>query len=75
MVLRNQQRGEFQRSGVDIPVGIGKDTQIRNAIIDKNARIGKNVMVKNQNQYFISMRCPVVFYFPTLFPPSFFADH
>lgn len=51
---------------MDIPVGIGKETQIRNAIIDKNARIGKSVMVKNQNQYFISMHCPVIFHFPTL---------
>ncbi|XP_015868022.1 inactive glucose-1-phosphate adenylyltransferase small subunit 2, chloroplastic isoform X2 [Ziziphus jujuba] len=59
-------RGDFQRSGMDIPVGIGKETQIRNAIIDKNARIGKSVMVKNQNQYFISMHCPVIFHFPTL---------
>lgn len=29
-----------------IPVmGIGEDTQVRKAIIDKNARIGNNVMV------------------------------
>ncbi|XP_052294187.1 inactive glucose-1-phosphate adenylyltransferase small subunit 2, chloroplastic isoform X2 [Citrus sinensis] len=28
-----------------IPVGIGEDTQIKKAVIDKNARIGKNVLV------------------------------
>ncbi|XP_031273542.1 inactive glucose-1-phosphate adenylyltransferase small subunit 2, chloroplastic [Pistacia vera] len=32
-----------------IPVGIGEDTQIRKAIIDKNARIGKNVMIINRD--------------------------
>ncbi|KAH7547652.1 hypothetical protein FEM48_Zijuj01G0332600 [Ziziphus jujuba var. spinosa] len=42
-------RGDFQRSGMDIPVGIGKETQIRNAIIDKNARIGKSVMIINKD--------------------------
>jgi ADP-glucose pyrophosphorylase len=33
------------RKGIDIPIGIGEDTQIRKAIVDKNARIGKNVLV------------------------------
>ena len=28
-----------------IPVGIGDNSHIRNAIIDKNARIGKNVVI------------------------------
>lgn len=28
-----------------ILIGIGEDTRIRKAIIDKNARIGKNVVV------------------------------
>ncbi len=31
-----------------IPVGIGEGTTIRRAIIDKNARIGKNVMIVNK---------------------------
>jgi glucose-1-phosphate adenylyltransferase len=30
-----------------VPIGIGKNTKIRNCIIDKNARIGKNVMISN----------------------------
>ena len=31
------------------PVGIGMQTVIRNAIIDKNARIGKNVQIINKD--------------------------
>jgi glucose-1-phosphate adenylyltransferase len=31
-----------------IPVGIGEGTTIRRAIVDKNARIGKNVMIVNK---------------------------
>jgi glucose-1-phosphate adenylyltransferase len=30
------------------PVGIGEDTEIRNAIIDKNARIGRGVKILNR---------------------------
>ncbi|GLJ45295.1 hypothetical protein SUGI_0953250 [Cryptomeria japonica] len=30
-----------------VPIGIGKNTKIRNCIIDKNARIGKDVMILN----------------------------
>jgi glucose-1-phosphate adenylyltransferase len=33
----------------DIPVGIGKDTIIRRAIIDKNARIGHDVKIINKD--------------------------
>ena len=29
-----------------IPIGIGTNTVIENAIIDKNARIGKNVVIR-----------------------------
>ncbi|KZV53371.1 ADP-glucose pyrophosphorylase large subunit family protein [Dorcoceras hygrometricum] len=32
-----------------VPVGIGRDTKIRNCIIDKNARIGKNVTILNKD--------------------------
>ncbi|XP_022765856.1 inactive glucose-1-phosphate adenylyltransferase small subunit 2, chloroplastic, partial [Durio zibethinus] len=32
-----------------IPMGIGENTQIRKAIIDKNARIGKNVKIINKD--------------------------
>jgi len=35
----------MDRKAVDIPIGIGEDTQIRKAIVDKGARIGKNVLV------------------------------
>ncbi|KAJ6400847.1 hypothetical protein OIU84_016302 [Salix udensis] len=31
-----------------VPVGVGKDTKIMNCIIDKNARIGKNVIIANK---------------------------
>ncbi|KAL5583588.1 hypothetical protein UlMin_016030 [Ulmus minor] len=34
----------------EIPIGIGKQTQIRKAIIDKNARIGNNVMIINKDK-------------------------
>lgn len=31
--------------GKDIPIGIGEGSMIKKAIVDKNARVGKNVMV------------------------------
>ncbi len=34
-----------------IPLGIGEGSIIRNAIIDKNVRIGKNVRITNQNNH------------------------
>lgn len=43
-----QQKDYIQKSGKEgraIPIGIGEDTHIKKAIIDKNARIGRNVMV------------------------------
>eukprot|EP01018_Ginkgo_biloba_P016978 Gb_01514 [translate_table: standard] len=30
-----------------VPIGVGENTKIRNCIIDKNARIGKNVVISN----------------------------
>uniref|UniRef100_A0A0A9UYX3 Glucose-1-phosphate adenylyltransferase n=1 Tax=Arundo donax TaxID=35708 RepID=A0A0A9UYX3_ARUDO len=30
-----------------VPIGIGENTKIRNCIIDMNARIGKNVIIAN----------------------------
>jgi glucose-1-phosphate adenylyltransferase len=33
-----------------IPLGIGSDTTIRRAIIDKNARIGRNVQIINKDR-------------------------
>ncbi|KAL3614055.1 Glucose-1-phosphate adenylyltransferase large subunit 1 [Castilleja foliolosa] len=32
-----------------VPMGIGKNTKISNCIIDKNARIGKDVIIKNKD--------------------------
>ncbi|XP_010277853.1 PREDICTED: inactive glucose-1-phosphate adenylyltransferase small subunit 2, chloroplastic-like [Nelumbo nucifera] len=36
-------------NGMEIPIGIGKSSHIRKAIIDKNARIGKNVKIINKD--------------------------
>jgi glucose-1-phosphate adenylyltransferase len=30
-----------------VPVGVGQNTKIKNCIIDKNAKIGKNVVIAN----------------------------
>lgn len=38
------QDGKDQK-GMLIPIGIGDETRIKKAIVDKNARIGRNVMV------------------------------
>ncbi|KAG8636697.1 hypothetical protein MANES_15G025400v8 [Manihot esculenta] len=35
-----------------VPVGIGENTRIRECIIDKNARIGKNVVIANSEVWF-----------------------
>ncbi|KAL0422778.1 UNVERIFIED_CONTAM: Glucose-1-phosphate adenylyltransferase large subunit [Sesamum latifolium] len=32
-----------------VPMGIGRNTKIRNCIIDKNVRIGKDVIIKNKD--------------------------
>ncbi|KOM42331.1 hypothetical protein LR48_Vigan04g252900 [Vigna angularis] len=32
-----------------VPIGIGRNTKIRNCIIDKNAKIGKDVIIKNKD--------------------------
>ncbi|XP_050236211.1 inactive glucose-1-phosphate adenylyltransferase small subunit 2, chloroplastic isoform X2 [Mercurialis annua] len=44
------QRDCIQKNGIgiSIPIGIGDDTRIRKAVIDKNARIGRNVMIINK---------------------------
>ncbi|MEM8780036.1 MAG: glucose-1-phosphate adenylyltransferase [Cyanobacteria bacterium P01_G01_bin.49] len=42
---------EVRQSHLDqgkIPIGIGKDSTIRRAIVDKNARIGRNVTIVNK---------------------------
>ncbi|XP_041013634.1 inactive glucose-1-phosphate adenylyltransferase small subunit 2, chloroplastic isoform X4 [Juglans microcarpa x Juglans regia] len=47
--MEDIQRSGVDRKGLDIPIGIGEDTQIRKAIIDKNARIGRNVLIINKD--------------------------
>lgn len=47
--VEDTQRSGMDRKGVDIPIGIGEDTQIRKAIVDKSARIGKNVLIINKD--------------------------
>lgn len=47
-VQSEQERMVDIQSGIP-PVGIGENTIIRNAIIDKNARIGKNVKIINKD--------------------------
>nr|XP_023914463.1 glucose-1-phosphate adenylyltransferase large subunit 1-like [Quercus suber] len=32
-----------------VPIGIGQNTKIRNCIIDKNAKIGKDVVIMNKD--------------------------
>ena len=41
-----EQRAELLAAG-KVPIGIGANTQISNAIVDKNCRIGKNCVIKN----------------------------
>ncbi|KAI3459888.1 hypothetical protein Pfo_016551 [Paulownia fortunei] len=41
--------GISEGEAIGIPVGIGEGSHIRKAIIDKNARIGKNVMIINKD--------------------------
>lgn len=44
VVQTDEQRSEMLLSG-GIPMGIGKNSIVRRAIVDKNARIGENVKV------------------------------
>ena len=41
---------EFLASKSDIPMGIGKDCYIENAIIDKHARVGDNVLIRGHHK-------------------------
>jgi glucose-1-phosphate adenylyltransferase len=43
----DEERASDLRSG-KIPIGIGENTTIRRAIVDKNVRIGKNVQIINK---------------------------
>ncbi|XP_018844727.1 inactive glucose-1-phosphate adenylyltransferase small subunit 2, chloroplastic isoform X4 [Juglans regia] len=47
--MEDIRRSGMDRKGLDIPIGIGEDTQIRKAIVDKNARIGRNVLIINKD--------------------------
>ncbi|MDX1957521.1 MAG: glucose-1-phosphate adenylyltransferase [Leptospiraceae bacterium] len=40
--------GTYDKKGMSIPVGIGKNTEIKNAIIDKDCYIGENVKLINK---------------------------
>ena len=40
-----EDRGEAEAKGIP-PLGIGPGTIVKNAIIDKNARIGKNCVIR-----------------------------
>lgn len=42
--------GSIEDTGGTIPLGIGPDSIISNAIVDKNARIGKNVMLRGSRK-------------------------
>ena len=44
----DQERAQDMQAGKP-PIGIGAQTVIRNAIIDKNAHIGKNVQIINKD--------------------------
>ncbi|KAF2325638.1 hypothetical protein GH714_031549 [Hevea brasiliensis] len=48
--IKHIQKSGIDVKGMDIPIGIGDDTQIRQALIDKNARIGRNVMIINMDK-------------------------
>jgi len=42
--------GSIEDTGGALPLGIGPDTIISNAIVDKNARIGKNVVLRGSRK-------------------------
>ena len=46
----NVERSSGGRSNHQIPIGIGENSKIRRAIVDKNARIGKNVLIMNKDR-------------------------
>lgn len=53
-----------------IPLGVGANSRISNCIIDKNARIGKNVVIANTDVrplqphlHFSDMLCSIAFSF------------
>lgn len=55
-----ERQSDLHRGGV--PVGIGEGTTVRHAIIDKNARIGRNVQIINKDRVEESQREDEGFY-------------
>jgi glucose-1-phosphate adenylyltransferase len=47
--FESQSERETLRSRGGIPVGVGEGTTVKRAILDKNARIGKNVTIVNKD--------------------------
>ncbi|KAA8532190.1 hypothetical protein F0562_006668 [Nyssa sinensis] len=45
----DKQSSGIEGKGMGIPIGIGEGSHIKKAIVDKNARIGKNVMIINKD--------------------------
>ncbi|KAK9287910.1 hypothetical protein L1049_016354 [Liquidambar formosana] len=45
---KDVRKSDAERKGMVVPIGIGEDSHIKKAIVDKNARIGKNVMIINK---------------------------
>jgi glucose-1-phosphate adenylyltransferase len=52
-----------------LPVGIGKNSKISNCIVDKNARIGNDVVIRNTDVCFLDSQH---FYQLPLVSPGFF---
>lgn len=48
-------------AGGGVPLGIGAGTTIKNCIVDKNARIGKNVTIENKEGIEVSKLVSIVF--------------
>jgi glucose-1-phosphate adenylyltransferase len=47
--FESQSERETLRARGGIPVGVGEGTTVKRAILDKNARIGKNVTIVNKD--------------------------
>ncbi len=51
VILGADSYGTFDKKGLGVPVGIGKNCIIKNAIIDKDCYIGSDVKLINKNNY------------------------
>ncbi|BAZ45123.1 glucose-1-phosphate adenylyltransferase [Chondrocystis sp. NIES-4102] len=54
--------GDFDHENTKVPVGIGEGSTVRKAIVDKNARIGRNVQIVNKDRVEESQREDEGFY-------------